>query len=87
MYKDKVSRGLCRSWITLMTLITLGLVATIALLEAQQPSNVPAVKATGAQSGVLREMAELKPDVRCWRRSGLDGGERRRGVGDDLVQK
>jgi virginiamycin B lyase len=63
MYKDKVSRGLCRSWITLMTLITLGLVATIALLEAQQPSNVPAVKATGAQSGVLREMAELKPDA------------------------
>ena len=63
MYTDKVSRCLCLSLITLITLITLGLVTTIALLEAQQPSNVPAVKATGAQSGVRREMAELKPDA------------------------
>ncbi|HET9790750.1 MAG TPA: hypothetical protein VFR08_05560 [Candidatus Angelobacter sp.] len=46
-----------------MSLITFGLVAAIALLEAQQPSNVPVVKATGAQSAVRREMAELKPDA------------------------
>jgi virginiamycin B lyase len=57
MYTDKVCR-----WLG-MSLITLGLVAAIALLEAQQPANVPAVKATGAQSGVRREMAELKPDA------------------------
>ena len=63
MYRDKVSRCLCLSLITLITPITLGLVTTIALLKAQQPSNVPAVKATGAQSGVRREMAELKPDA------------------------
>jgi virginiamycin B lyase len=63
MYTDKPSRRLCMSLITLIRLITLWLVATIVLLQAQQPSNVPVVKATGAQSGVRREMAELKPDA------------------------
>jgi virginiamycin B lyase len=57
MYMDKVCR-----WLSL-SLIILVSGAMIFMAKAQQPSDVPAVKATGAQSGVRREMAELKPDA------------------------
>jgi virginiamycin B lyase len=57
MYMDKVCR-----WLSLSLIIVVS-GAMISMAKAQQPSDVPAVKATGAQSGVRREMAELKPDA------------------------
>jgi virginiamycin B lyase len=57
MYMDKVCR-----WLSLSLIIVVS-GAMIFMAKAQQPSDVPAVKATGAQSGVRREMAELKPDA------------------------